>query len=252
MSHVWEDSGIESRAELLVLLALADHAKDDGVCWPSIDSIAKKSRVSQRGVQEIIKKLEGAGRLKVKTGEGPNGTNVYKVIVGGCSGCTPQPAVGKNDGYLHPNHKEPSVTTSTNPNTNTSGAEEVYRAYPRKVGKPAAIKAIERAIKTHGLELVMAGTKAFTAASADTEPHFIPYPQKFYNQERYLNEWKKPQIRLSAWEIKQRIEAIQERLRSHPCNRQSVYASNNPTPEQRKEYIHLTTTLDDLKLKLAS
>ena len=39
-------------AELLVLLALADHARDDGVCWPSIRTIAAKARVEERSRRE--------------------------------------------------------------------------------------------------------------------------------------------------------------------------------------------------------
>jgi len=57
MSQVWEDTRIGSQAELLVLLALADHARDDGLCWPSMRSIAGKARIEERSAQRIIRRL---------------------------------------------------------------------------------------------------------------------------------------------------------------------------------------------------
>lgn len=48
--------------EKLVLLAMADHARDDGTgCYPSIDRLARKSSLTRRGVQKIIRRLEDAG-----------------------------------------------------------------------------------------------------------------------------------------------------------------------------------------------
>jgi hypothetical protein len=44
LSMVW-DTGPEDKAELLVLLALADFCDDSGVCWPAVSSIARKSRI---------------------------------------------------------------------------------------------------------------------------------------------------------------------------------------------------------------
>jgi hypothetical protein len=52
-------------SEKLVLLALADHAKDDGFCWPGIPGLAKKCSLSERQVQRYIKSLEKKGFLKL-------------------------------------------------------------------------------------------------------------------------------------------------------------------------------------------
>lgn len=56
MSAVWElDLPKEQK---LVLLAIADHANDDGFCWPSMSRIAWKCGYEQkRTVSDIIKKL---------------------------------------------------------------------------------------------------------------------------------------------------------------------------------------------------
>jgi Helix-turn-helix domain len=86
MSQVWEDTRIESQAELLVLLALADHARDDGLCWPSMRSIAGKARIEERSAQRIIRRLieKGFVELVSKGGciDGQNTPNRYRVIGG--------------------------------------------------------------------------------------------------------------------------------------------------------------------------
>lgn len=60
MTAVWERTDISS-TQKLVLLALADWANDDGLCWPSIATIATKSSLKMRAVQMTIRSLEDAG-----------------------------------------------------------------------------------------------------------------------------------------------------------------------------------------------
>src|SRR5260370_40214117 len=86
MSQVWEDTRIGSQAELLVLLALADHARDDGRCWPSMRSIAGKARIEERSAQRIIRRLieKGVVELESKWGgiDGHNTANRNRGIAG--------------------------------------------------------------------------------------------------------------------------------------------------------------------------
>ena len=62
MTAVWEDSQHEGGA-LLLLLALADHAKDNGVCWPGYESLAHKSRASRRNLPRLIQKVTDSGEV---------------------------------------------------------------------------------------------------------------------------------------------------------------------------------------------
>jgi hypothetical protein len=78
MSMVW-DHGPEKQAERFVLLAIADFANDDGECWPSIAGICRKTCMSERGVQVIIRRLEAQGWLHIDTGKGRKNCNVYTV-----------------------------------------------------------------------------------------------------------------------------------------------------------------------------
>lgn len=61
MSLVWSLDLADSQK--IVLLALADCANDEGVCWPSMASLAKKCSKGERTVQGVIKDLVLAGHL---------------------------------------------------------------------------------------------------------------------------------------------------------------------------------------------
>lgn len=49
--------------EKLVLLALADWANDDGVCWPSIKKLVEKTDASERTIQRAVSALVEKGHL---------------------------------------------------------------------------------------------------------------------------------------------------------------------------------------------
>ena len=78
MSAVY-DSELTDIYEVSVMLALANHADDDGVCYPSIARISRLARMSERGVQCVIKRLSERGYLDVDAGAGRSGTNLYIV-----------------------------------------------------------------------------------------------------------------------------------------------------------------------------
>lgn len=68
-------------ADRLVLLSLADHAKSDGTgAWPSIDTIARHSRVSRRAALYSLQSLEAQGAI-VRTGKSRAGTVIWTVVM---------------------------------------------------------------------------------------------------------------------------------------------------------------------------
>lgn len=134
-SHVWEHSQ-QSGSALLMLLALADHANDDGACWPSIETLARKCRVSERQARRLIRKLEDDGELATDVGGGRGNASIYWVLLGkgdmgdrvseekGTSGAE-KGDMGDTKGDTHDhkrghsyvprsvrNHKEPSIDPS--------------------------------------------------------------------------------------------------------------------------------------------
>lgn len=60
MSACWPLQGMSS-AQKAVLISLADQASDDGVCWPGIGTIARRTCLSERAVQEALAWLQKVG-----------------------------------------------------------------------------------------------------------------------------------------------------------------------------------------------
>lgn len=73
-------------------------------------------------------------------------------------------------------------------------AEDIYAAYPRKVGKQAAVKAINKAAKRVGsLSELLFCTKAYAAATATwpaADKQFIPHPATWFNRGSYDDDPK--------------------------------------------------------------
>ncbi len=66
--------------------------------------------------------------------------------------------------------------------------ERVYEAYPRKVGKGAALKAIERALRRIaplGPDWLVERTRQYALSREFEDPQYTPHPQTWFNQERY-------------------------------------------------------------------
>lgn len=64
MSMVW-DAYPGGGSDLLALLALADWSDDEGRCWPSMASIAKKTRLSEKQARRVVHSIIEAGHLAV-------------------------------------------------------------------------------------------------------------------------------------------------------------------------------------------
>lgn len=138
MSMVWERSDLDPY-ERLVMLSLADHADDDGYCYPSISRIVARTGMKERGVQVVLRRLRDRGDITIEISAGRRGANLYKVSPTpapdaprtGCTpapdappprtGCTPTPA---------PDAPEPSYTTINEPSSkDTGGIDAAFAAY---------------------------------------------------------------------------------------------------------------------------
>ena len=75
-SEVWRFRDCDSLGKL-VLLKLADNANDDGVCWPSLTTISRETRLCRATVCVRLAELEKAGLLVRIHGERPS--TVYRI-----------------------------------------------------------------------------------------------------------------------------------------------------------------------------
>lgn len=106
-------------------------------------------------------------------------------------------------------------------------AEAIYQAYPRKVGKPAALKAIVKAMREWTSDALLAQTKAYADAVLRWPPgdeQFVPHPATWFNQGRYFDDpktWERIQAPVNgavpAWKVRQdqeyQIAVLKDKVR---------------------------------------
>lgn len=95
----------------LVLLVLADHAKDDGTfAWPSVETMAAQARLSKRAVQAALRRLEADGHIRSR-GQSKAGTTIYDVLMGGAESApgvkiaTPEMSSASPDPSIEPSEE---------------------------------------------------------------------------------------------------------------------------------------------------
>src|SRR3990167_1862607 len=73
-------------------------------------------------------------------------------------------------------------------------AADLYSAYPRKVGKGKAMKAIRLALKKTTFDVLREAVVAFAKAREGQDQQFTPYPATWFNEERWNDdrrEWSR-------------------------------------------------------------
>jgi len=80
----WAWTAALSPTPKLVLMALADIADDQGLCWPSVKALARKCSLSERSVQRVLRSLESEDFLSVEAQfrkDGSRSSNRYRLAL---------------------------------------------------------------------------------------------------------------------------------------------------------------------------
>ena len=80
MAAVWKGSQHGGSA-LLMMLAIADFSDDKGVAFPSVSTLAEKTRMKPRNANYLLSELQSSGELVIRIGAGRNGTNLYRIAL---------------------------------------------------------------------------------------------------------------------------------------------------------------------------
>ena len=123
----------------IVLLALADHADDDGICWPGLKSIAAKCGLHRVSIQRHIAELVDSGMLKKEFRTAENGrqtSNLYVCQIRGGSNTLPSPA----SLCLQENFVTPEDDTTVTPEGNTSDTPPITTVLPLESPLEPSIK----------------------------------------------------------------------------------------------------------------
>jgi len=130
-AKVWQGSQHKS-GNLLLLLAFADHADDQGDAWPGIPRLAREARLSERHTRRCLNQLAASGELEVLPNEAPSGRTLYKIRLDklhpdNLSGATSAsglvtPTSHSKDAHDRPAGppyiEEPSIKSSKEPSSN--------------------------------------------------------------------------------------------------------------------------------------
>ena len=168
-----------SSTEKLVLLAMADHARDDGTgCYPSIELLARKTSQSRRGVQKIMRRLEEERGLIAPSqiSRGRRSTE-YKITL---ENREPRSL------FARPSNREPGSSVQRIPFAPTANAS----ASNREPGSPEPLRTV---IETsEGTSEQAAQGAASSARRSNSQPKTLSSSQARYSQTRTLiNEAEK-------------------------------------------------------------
>lgn len=135
MTNVWKRSTQKGSA-LLMLLALADIADDQGYCWPSIPYLASKTRLSERQAARILHGLEGSGDIVIENrrrGNDSQMSNGYQLVKyisppdkmsPPPDKMSPPPVIGVTPPPSSVSPLDPSLDTSIDTNNNSRARAE--------------------------------------------------------------------------------------------------------------------------------
>lgn len=129
MAWAWKRPGLTS-TEVLVLLALADHADDEGLCWPGQRGVAEKARMARPTVNVIIRRLQDKGALTViqrTDRDGRKLANRYRLAIAETGGAC-QPALHTMSGSMTSDVSEDDISyqeSSREPSEEPSRRESV-------------------------------------------------------------------------------------------------------------------------------
>jgi hypothetical protein len=192
ISQVWQSSPYRGE-RLLLHLALADFASDEGVCWPSQSTLARKARCSVNWVRlsiaqmvrdDLIEIVEPAGAGRGKVGK-------YRLLGHTDKGHTDDglsTGIGHTVSAVRP-HSDTSHTYLLNrhePSLTRDHFEAAWKQYPRKVAKAAAWRAWQKMIADGDAPAVDVITDAITQyATTITEMRYCAHLATWLTQQRW-------------------------------------------------------------------
>ena len=197
----------------LILLSLADRADERHMCWPSLRRLAQDTGFDERTISTAIKQLCEDGYLKRWETPGKGYTYALVGVPGRedtpRNGCTPlktvppapdvppPPSIDAGDPpqLTQTHHKKESKKESpknhqSRARAKTDGSPDFktfWNAYPKKVGKKAAIRAWDNARDKPDVAAILAAI-AHQRASPQWQRdggQYIPNPATWLNQGRW-------------------------------------------------------------------
>lgn len=119
---------------------------------------------------------------------------------------------------------EPPARSGKTPPLRSADIEAIYQAYPRHVGKEAALKAIRKVLERTGMVpgelLEVVQRYAAAVKRSGTEPRFVPHPASWMNAGRYADdprEWEAAAASPGGGEKKEEGEFFERSVKPPPA-----------------------------------
>ena len=194
ISQVWQSSPYKGE-RLLLHLALADFASDEGICWPSQTTLAKKARCSNNWVRLSISQMVKDGVLRVIEPAGAGRGKVGKYQLLGHLADTHTQLGYSEEGHTVRRERPHSDTSDTyilnrqEPSLTRADFETIWKLYPRKVAKGAAWRAWQKIIQSPEPPTLDLLTQTITAYSQSiTEMRYCAHMATWLGQQRWLDD----------------------------------------------------------------
>jgi hypothetical protein len=218
ISRVWEDSPYEGR-RLLLHLALADFANDEGTCFPSQKTLALKARTTEAWVSISIKVMIEDGFLEILTkGSGRGNRTVYLLKKGATQkGVTELSESEKGESELEKNLNVDDSLTNTKNRQEPSldlmqSFDKFWKKYPRKVAKVAARNVFVKVMKKSdapSLEVLLTAVEKYSASELDMR--YVAHPATWLRQGRWEDEQEvteTPKPAIKDWHLDNALDRV--------------------------------------------
>ncbi|PTK81956.1 helix-turn-helix domain-containing protein [Staphylococcus haemolyticus] len=199
--RVMKDRNISIEAKALYSY-LSAYAGADESAFPSVDLIKHELGIGKHRFLRAKNELINNGYLTVDRKQIKNiyGSNLYTLFH------SPRQANGRpvddRPAYDRPVDSQPTTNNSITNNSITSNSktinnsatdvtrerfEEWWKLYDKKLDKKKAFSLFKSALKKHGFDTIMNGTREYLKTITDKQ--YQKYPKTFLSQESYLNEF---------------------------------------------------------------
>ena len=194
--RVMKDRNISIEAKALYSY-LSAYAGADESAFPSVDLIKHELGIGKHRFLRAKNELIDNGYLMVDRKQTKNiyGSNLYTLFH------SPRQVDGRpvddRPAYDRPVDSQPTTNnniTSNSKTINNSATdvtrerfEEWWKLYDKKLDKKKAFSLFKSALKKHGFETIMNGTREYLKTITDKQ--YQKYPKTFLSQESYLNDF---------------------------------------------------------------
>ena len=199
MSHYMTALAMQQKrikpATKIVLYWIADHHNSEtDACFPSLATLSDECEMSKRAVQAHIDTLSYAGlieRVERKRGNGSRTSNGYRLNLTKQAWQNLPPPIAES--ARAPMQNLPALNLGTNnlgniTSKNMSIFDNLWKIYPKKVGKGTAKKAFAKATTKATPDQIEHALSVFVRAWGNQDKKFMPHLATWLNGERWEDE----------------------------------------------------------------